>query len=147
MAAVQDLFPTIVNLTGAAAPKGHPVDGFALQTLLTGNADSARAEQFLMHYPHGPHRSNYFTTWRDGDWKVIYHALPDKPTTGGHIQFEGGHYELFNLAQDPFESKNLAKSNSQELQRMMKALVSQLEAHHAVYPIDDSGKELRPQLP
>ena len=78
---------------------------------------------------------------------MIYHALPEKPTTGGYIQFEGGNYELFNLAQDPFESKNLADSNSQELRRMMKALISQLEAHHAVYPIDDSGKELRPQLP
>lgn len=147
VAAVQDLFPTILELTGAAPPRGHQVDGLPLQTLLTGQADDTRAEQFLMHYPHGPHRSNYFTTWRDGDWKVIYHTLPEKPTTGGHIQFAGGHYELFNLAQDPFESQNLADSNPRQLQRMMTALISQLEAHDAVYPVDDSGKELRPQLP
>ena len=60
-----------------------------------------------MHYPHGVHRSNYFTTWRDGDWKVIYHTLPDTRTTGGHIQFSDGNYELFNLKEDPFEKDNL----------------------------------------
>ena len=69
--------------------------------LLVGNRDGDREEQFLMHYPHGPHRSNYFTVWRNGDWKAIYHALPKEKTHGGSIQSEG-HYELFNLKRDPF---------------------------------------------
>jgi hypothetical protein len=30
---------------------------------------------------------------------------------------------------------------------MMKALITELEIHGAVYPVDDAGKELRPQLP
>jgi arylsulfatase A-like enzyme len=147
VAAVTDLFPTILELTGLAAPADHPVDGTRLQTLLTAAPDPDRAEQFLMHYPHGTHRSNYFTTWRDGDWKVIYHTLPDRPTTGGYIQFEGGNFELFNLAEDPFESTNLATSEPQVLQRMMHGLIAALEHHHAVYPVDDDGKELRPRLP
>ena len=147
VAAVPDLFPTILDFTGVVAPENHAVDGTRLQTLLTGKADPERAEQFLMHYPHGRHRSNYFTTWRDGDWKVIYHTLPEKPTTGGHIQFEGGNYELFNLADDPFESTNLAESEPEELSRMMNGLISALNEHDAVYPVDDAGKELRPQLP
>jgi arylsulfatase A-like enzyme len=100
-----------------------------------------------MHYPHGRHRSNYFTTWRNGDWKVIYHTLPDRPTTGGRIQFEGGNFELFNLAKDPFESMNLADSEPQELRRMMEELIAALEDHRAVYPIDDEGRPLRPRLP
>ena len=41
-----------------------------------------------MHYPHAVHRSNYFTTWREKDWKVIYHTLPEIPTTGGRINSE-----------------------------------------------------------
>ncbi len=147
LAAVQDLFPTILEFTGATVPDGHLVDGSPLETLLTGKADPTHDQQFLMHYPHGPHRSNYFTTWRDGDWKVIYHTLPEKPTTGGHIQFSGGHYELFNLADDPFESTNLAESRPEELHRMMQGLITELETHGAVYPVDDAGKELRPQLP
>jgi arylsulfatase A-like enzyme len=147
VASVTDLFPTILALTGISTPSGHTVDGSRLQTLLTGKSDSERPEQFLMHYPHGRHRSNYFTTWRDGVWKVIYHTLPDRPTTGGYIQFEGGNFELFNLAEDPFESANLADSEPQELRRMMEGLIAELEDHNAVYPVDDDGKELRPRLP
>ncbi|GAA5506343.1 sulfatase-like hydrolase/transferase [Novipirellula caenicola] len=147
IAAVQDLFPTITQLTGCEVPSSHVVDGAPLQTLLTGKSDSDRPQTFLMHYPHGPHRSNYFTTWRDGDWKVIYHTLPEEKTTGGFIQFDGGHYELFNLKDDPFESNNLADSHPQVLRRMMTGLIAELEKHNAVYPVDDAGNELRPQLP
>ncbi len=147
VASVEDLFPTILDLTGGEAPADHKVDGHSLRTLLSGQSDSSRDEQFLMHYPHAPHRSNYFTVWRDGDWKVIYHTLPEEPTTGGHIQFEDGHYELFNLAQDPFESKNLAGSHPKELDRMMEGLVTALEEHDAVYPVDDDGQPLRPKMP
>ena len=147
VAAVQDLFPTLLNFTNINVPANHKIDGAPLQKLLSGQPDPTRAQQFLMHYPHGVHRSNYFTTWRDGRWKVIYHTLPDKPTTGGHIQFNGGSYELFNLAADPFESDNLAKSHTGDLKRMMSGLISALESHDAVYPVDDSGNELRPQMP
>ena len=100
-----------------------------------------------MHYPHGRHRSNYFTTWRDGDWKVIYHAIPEEPTTGGAIQFEGGHYQLFNLASDPFESTNLAEQNPDVLRRMMNGLIAQLKQHQAQYPVSKDGHEIRPALP
>lgn len=147
VASVEDIFPTLLKFTGASAPDNYPVDGKPLQTLLTGKPDASRPEQFLMHYPHSPHRSNYFTVWRNGDWKVIYHTLPEIPTTGGFIQFEGGHYQLFNLKNDPFESTNLADSEPEMLAKMVGELRSQLEAHQAVYPIDDSGKELRPVVP
>jgi len=60
-AAVQDLFPTILALTETAIPSGHTVDGLKLNTLLTGKADRRRSETFLMHYPHAPHRSDYWT--------------------------------------------------------------------------------------
>jgi hypothetical protein len=73
--------------------------------------------------------------------------LPNKPTTGGHIQFHDGNFELFNLAVDPFESTNLAASEPEELRRMMTGLIAALKEHDAVYPVDDSGKELSPRLP
>lgn len=147
VAAVQDLYPTLVQFTHSAAPADHVVDGDPLQTLLQGKPDPSRPETFLMHYPHGRHRSNYFTTLRDGDWKVIYHTLPNEPTSGGHIQFDGGHYELFNLKNDRSESNNLADKKPQQLRRMMKEMIAALEQYDALYPIDDSGKERRPQLP
>ena len=146
VASVTDLFPTILELVGEEKPEKHPVDGYGLETLLTGACDPSRPEQFLMHYPHGRHRSNYFTTWRDGDWKVIYHALPKEPTTGNHIQ-AGGNYQLFNLKNDPFEQKDLASADPKKLKEMMKGLIGQLKKHKAQYPQSADGKPLAPVLP
>lgn len=147
VANVTDLFPTVLEVAGVEAPKGHVVDGISLQSLLMGNPDKDRKEQFLMHYPHGPHRSNYFTTWRDGDWKVIFHALPDIPTHGGFDQSDGAPYQLFNLATDPFESKDLAKSNPDKLKEMISSLAEQLEKHDALYPHDEDGHPIKPTIP
>lgn len=140
-AAVYDLFPTILDLAGASAPAGHTVDGASLATLLRGDRDEARQEVFLMHYPHAPHRSDYFTTYRAGDWKVIYHYLPSLASAGSH-------YQLFNLADDPFEQHDLATTRPEELRRMMQAMIAALEAQHATYPVSGDGlTRLKPKLP
>lgn len=146
VASVEDLFPTLASLAGASVPQDHTIDGKRLQKLLTGQRDESRPEQFLMHYPHGPHRSNYFTVWRDGDWKAIYHALPDVPTHGNFRQSGGQHYQLFHLATDPFESTDRSESDPEMLERMIEAMARQLELHQAVYPVDKAGNELRPRL-
>ncbi|MEO8496152.1 MAG: sulfatase-like hydrolase/transferase, partial [Planctomycetota bacterium] len=65
-AAVYDLFPTILAVSGVKSPETHIVDGVRLDTLLTGKPDATRGEMFLMHYPHAPHRSDYFTVYRNG---------------------------------------------------------------------------------
>lgn len=149
IANVTDIFPTLLELINAkqSLPSNHKIDGVSFRSLLTGNKDSNRPEKFLMHYPHAVHRSNYFTTWRDGDWKVIYHTLPNVLTTGRRLQFEEGHYELFNLKNDPFESANLAIKKPAKLRSMMQGLISELESMNALYPIDTNSDELRPELP
>lgn len=141
-AAVMDLFPTILGLVDVDSPKSHAVDGHILNQLLTGNADSSRSEEFLMHYPHAPHRSDYFTVYRNGDWKVIYHYYPSK-------QSDGMTYQLYNLAEDPFESTNLAKEKPDKLRELMTGLVSSMEDHHAVYPVSKENPEqpLKPVVP
>lgn len=143
---VEDLFPSILEWTGAQAPKNHVIDGADLGTLLSGKKDASRENQFLMHYPHGPHRSNYFTTWRNGDWKAIFHALPKIKAKGGTIQNGGENYELFNLKEDPFEKKNLAREKPVTLKKMIKEMAAQLERHEAMYPTDSEGNELRPVI-
>ena len=142
VAAVQDIFPTILALHRMTPPEGHIVDGQRLQSLVTGESDKSRHQKFLMHYPHGPHRSNYFTVLRDDDWKVIYHYHPSK-------QSDNSHYQLFNLAKDPFESTDLSKSDPKELKHMMQQLVKLTEAHDTLYPLDkqDGGKPMKPELP
>ncbi|MEZ5385867.1 MAG: sulfatase-like hydrolase/transferase [Prosthecobacter sp.] len=140
-AAVYDMFPTVLGLTGVEAPSGHAIDGKKLDTLLKGKADSSRDEKFLMHYPHSPHRSIYFTSFRDGDWKVIYHYFPTEVSGGSH-------YQLFNLKEDPFEQNDLAKSNPEELKRLMQGLIAGLEAQKAVYPVEKgTTTPVKPVMP
>jgi len=140
VASVCDIFPTLLPLAGVNIPQGHAIDGYRLDTLLAGKPDPSRVSTFLMHYPHGQHRTSYWTSYRDGDWKVIYHYFPSEVSGGSH-------YQLFNLADDPFEQKDLAASEPQRLNEMMKKLIAQLEAHMALYPVDDNGQPVKPQLP
>jgi arylsulfatase A-like enzyme len=140
-AAVYDMLPTVLALTGSETPAQHVVDGKKLDTLLTGQPDPARSETFLMHYPHSPHRTDYFTVYRDGEWKVIYHYFPSAVS-------EGSHYQLYHLKADPFEQTNLAGSKPDELKRLMQGLIAGLEAQNAVYPVDKDGTTpLKPRLP
>lgn len=140
-AAVYDLFPTILGLTGVELPQGHVVDGRKLDKLLTGERDGSRPEVFLMHYPHSPHRSEYFTVYREGPWKVVYHYFPSEAS-------ENSNYQLFNLAEDPFEQQNLATARPEELRRMMQGLIAGLEKQNAVYPVSEEGGEpVKPKLP
>jgi len=140
-AAVHDLFPTVLGAAGIDPPRGHVVDGRKLDTLFTGRRDTARDEVFLMHYPHAPHRSDYFTCFREGSWKVVYHYFPSAASGNSH-------YQLFDLGNDPFEQHDLAASRPEVLRRMMQGLIAALERHHALYPVAADGvTPLKPELP
>jgi arylsulfatase A-like enzyme len=140
LASVPDLFPTLLSVAGCQADTGHEVDGKLLNTLLAGQPDSGRDEAFLMHYPHAPHRSDYWTSIRDGEWKVIYHYLPTQVSGNSH-------YQLFHLKADPFEQQDLAQSQPDKLREMMQRLVESLEKHKAAYPVDANRQPLKPIVP
>jgi hypothetical protein len=94
-----------------------------------------------MHYPHAPHRTNYFTTYREGEWKVIYHYFTTEVSGGSH-------YQLYHLKADPFEQNDLAKSEPAKLKGMMQNLIAALESQNAVYPVEkDTQTPVRPKLP
>ncbi|QDS93843.1 Arylsulfatase [Roseimaritima multifibrata] len=144
IASVEDIFPTLTSLAGAAVPDEHVVDGYSLAKLVSGVHDTERPESFLMHYPHAPHRSDYFTSYRDGDWKVVYHYVPSEVSNDSH-------YQLFNLVEDPFESTDLSETEPVELQRMMARLIEELESHEALYPLQNQDSKptevRRPKMP
>ena len=92
-----------------------------------------------MHFPH-EHRTNYFTAYRRGDWKVVYHYIPSDVSGGSR-------YQLFNLARDPFESTDVAATESARLSEMMAGLKGTLERYGALYPVGTDGRVLTPVLP
>lgn len=131
LATVMDIFSTVLNIAGIEAPKDHIQDGHNLKQMLAGKADPAHPGNFLMHFPHS-HRSSYFTSYRTGDWKIIYHYLAKD------------HYQLYNLKSDPYENNNLAKSNPNQLKILMDAMKKQLTAENAQYP-EKNGKPILPE--
>jgi len=136
MGTVMDIYPTVLSLAGVKNPENHIVDGFDLKTQIAGKTNNKRQETFLMHFPHA-HRGNYFTTFRDGDWKLIYWYQPETP--------EKPTYELYNLALDPFENNDLAESRKDVLRSMIKQMADQLESEGALYPEDANGNIIKPR--
>jgi arylsulfatase A-like enzyme len=105
---------------------------------LAGKTNKKRPDRFLMHFPHA-HRGNYFTSFRNGDWKLIYWYHPEKPSQPS--------FELYNLATDPFETTNLAESKKNILVSMIKQMAVQLESEGALYPEDANGNIIKPIIP
>lgn len=133
---ILDLFPTLLSVAGSGLPNDHTIDGYELYDQLRGEQNPDRKEQFLNHFPHGDHRSNYFTSMVQSNWKVIYHYLIEKAPR----------YELYDLKQDPFETNNLTTSNPEQLNRMMQALRDQMVHYEARFP-EKEGKPLELVMP
>lgn len=137
LTAIYDIAPTILELAvGSADALPQPSDGRSLWRELAGEK-SVSESPFLMHFPH-EHRSSYFTVYRKGDWKLVYHwrRPPEK------------RYELFHLDRDPSESNNLASQEPEPLRAMLVAMKQALEAAGAQYPLaDDQVTPLQIEIP
>lgn len=135
LAAVYDLFPTILAATGCSdrIPAGYPVDGLNLMPVLAEPSAPGQPRGFLMHFPH-EHRSSYFTVFRREHWKLVYHWR--KPA--------GKRLELFDLQQDPAEQNNLAASQPEQLDSMWAGMIEALQATAALPPLADDGSALIP---
>ena len=132
---VMDLFPTVLSLAGVDNPKGHTIDGVDLRVQFDGKKNATRSEKVLMHFPH-EHRGSYFTTYIDGDWKLIYYYNPERSAEP--------RYRLYNLKNDPGESLDLSLRDGNRVKAMVKAMSAQLEAEGALYPEDAEGHVLKP---
>lgn len=132
---IMDIYPTVLSLTGAANPDGHIIDGVDLCVRFVGKKDKKRSDKVLMHYPH-EHRGSYFTTYIEGDWKLIYYYNPERP--------DEPFYRLYNLKDDPGESLDLSLRHKNRVRAMIQAMSVQLEEEGALYPEDAAGNILKP---
>lgn len=138
MGTIMDIYPTVLSIAGVEAPEGHVLDGSDLKKLFAGKKDNTRRDDLLIHFPH-EHRGNYFTTYRKGDWKLIYYYNPDKDGVPS--------YKLYNLADDPYEKYDVASENSDKVRELCKLMVKRLELEGAQYPVGKDNKPLYPVIP
>lgn len=120
-----DLYPTLLNLTGAESATSYPLDGTSYGRLLTsgGKTDPVRGPLFW-HFPGylgsggATWRTTPVGTIRHGDWKLLEF-------------FEDGRLELYNLRNDVGETNNLAgkmPDKAKELQEKLVAWRKELKA-------------------
>lgn len=106
-----DLVPTLLEAAGIDPAKAiGPLDGVSISRLL--RSEPLPTRLLFWHFPNYTNQgSRPAGAVRDGDWKLVE-------------QFEDGSLELFNLADDPGETKNLASAEPQraaELRRRLHA--------------------------
>jgi len=113
-----DLYPTIAVLAGASTAKCKPLDGVNVWGTIASGQPSPRSE---IIYNIEPFRGAV----RHGDWKLVWKAvLPSS-------------VELYNIAQDPSETTNVAASHPDRvtaLQNRLNALAA--EAAKPLFFID-----------
>jgi arylsulfatase A-like enzyme len=91
--ASQDFMPTLAQAAGAKAPRD--IDGVSIIPTLTGAAGQTPHEYlYWEHYTEGAKDGGVVRAVRAGNWKIVQ-GKPDAD------------FELYDLAADPGESKNL----------------------------------------
>lgn len=98
-----DLYPSLLELTGAAAPQDYSLDGRSYLPLLLNEKAQLAKRDLFWHFPGylGGTDQSWASTpqgvIRSGDYKLVEH-------------FDSGEVELYDLASDLSETKNLATS-------------------------------------
>ncbi len=101
IASTIDLLPTIAWLTGTAKPKA-PIDGKNIWPLMTGKRGAKSPHDGYYYY-----NAMTLQAVRSGDWK---------------LRIVKGKVELFNLANDISESKNVESENPEIVNRLTKKM-------------------------
>ncbi len=133
---VMDIFPTILDLCDVDNPNNHKIDGVSLKRQFANKQNRKRPKGILMHFPH-QHNGSYFTTYIEGDYKLIYFYNPANP--------ESNRCELYNLKTDPFEKTDLSANQKELCNTLIDKMSAQLIAEEALYPQTKEGKVVMPR--
>jgi arylsulfatase A-like enzyme len=135
---VADLMPTLLEVAGTTYPKAYkgtevpPLIGKSWGPMLAGQADSPRTNQDYMAWEiFGNHAV------RQGDWKIRWE----------YESIGKGKWELFNLAADPAEKKDLAVERPDKLGEMIAVWDTYAKANNVILPNRSMFETLKDQLP
>ncbi|MCA9223809.1 MAG: sulfatase [Planctomycetales bacterium] len=121
LAATIDLLPTIAGLAGAELPK-QPIDGLDIWPLMSGKPGAKTPHDAYYYY-----WGQELQAVRSGSWKLhfphAYRSLTGEPgrdgKPGGYSQGRCG-LELYNLADDIGESRDVAADHPEVVERLEK---------------------------
>jgi uncharacterized sulfatase len=109
-AITMDVYPTLLELAAASASNNQPLDGTSLKALLADPAKLLPRDSLYWHLPHY-HHSTPASAVRRGDWKLIEF-------------FEDDSVELYDLRNDPGETRNVASEHSETVQQLRAELAA-----------------------
>lgn len=111
-----DLTPTLLEACQATPPAGLKLDGRSVLPLLTGVADELPNRPYFVQWHRGdePQR-NRACAVRDGNLKLVQPlGSGDQPLTGEPK------FELYDLAADPYETRDLSSEQPDSVARLRK---------------------------
>ena len=116
-----DLFPTLSDIIGAPLPKDRIYDGESLLPLFKGQSLKRKADVPLYYY-----NCENLQAVRSGDWKL---HLPREARQvpfwdKNKVFFKADEPVLYNLREDRAETNDVASSNPQIVQRLLKEVAS-----------------------
>jgi arylsulfatase len=135
---VADIMPTLLEIAGTSYPKTREgrelpaLMGTSWGRVLAGQTESPRTEQDYLAWELFGNRAV-----RQGEWKLRWEYEP----------FGKGAWELFNLAADPAERKDLAAEHPDKLQAMVSLWDSYVRANNVVLPSRSLFETLKDTLP
>jgi arylsulfatase A-like enzyme len=119
-----DWYPTLLELAGLSVPAKQAVDGVSLVPALKGR--SIKKRPLFWHYPHyGNQGGEPSSIIMEDDWKLIYYH-------------EDGHYELYNIAEDIGEQKDILTVQPKRARAMQGRLKTWLGTTGAKFPARDA---------
>jgi len=122
-----DFFPTFLEIAGVSPPTGHTLDGVSLLAVLR-DPDAAPARDALFwHYPHY-HHSRPADAMREGRFKLLEF-------------FDTGEAELYDLASDLGEARDVAAEQPERVARMRDRLEQYRDRVNAQLPRSNPGHD------
>ena len=135
---VADIMPTLLDIAGAEYPETHegrplpPLLGKSWNRLLAGEVESVRSDEDYLAWELFGNRA-----LRQGNWKLRWQWKP----------YGTGDWEIFDLAQDPGERKDLSSEQPEKLAALLESWKDYVSANNVLLPSRSPYESLEDGMP